>query len=101
MASALTLAAGGVPRSEVLTRQRVQAFLRTHHGDPALTVEDVAQAFLISKRMLCRLFDGAPDGVLSLLRRIRAERCTTPGCPLLDACAREPELSSPRINPTR
>jgi len=73
MASALTLAAGRVPRSEVLTRQRIQAFLRAHHGDPALTVDDVAQAFLISKRTLYRLFDGTPGGVGSLLRRIRVE----------------------------
>ncbi|MBP2327903.1 AraC-like DNA-binding protein [Kibdelosporangium banguiense] len=73
MASALALSAGRAPRNEVLTRQRIQAFLRAHHADPDLTVDDVANAFLISKRTLYRLFDGTPDGVGTLLRRVRVE----------------------------
>ncbi|MEV4313835.1 helix-turn-helix domain-containing protein [Actinocrispum sp. NPDC049592] len=73
MASALTLSAGRNPHSEILTRQHIQAFLRTHHADPDLSVDDVAAAFLISRRTLYRLFDGTPGGVGTVLRRIRVE----------------------------
>lgn len=73
MASALTLSAGRVPRGDVLTRHRVEAFLRARHADPELTVDDVARAFLISRRTLYRLFDGTPGGVGTVLRRIRVD----------------------------
>jgi len=73
LAAALTLSAGRAPRGDALTRRRVQAFLRARHADPGLTVDDVAHAFLVSKRTLYRLFDGGPDGVSAQLRRIRVE----------------------------
>jgi AraC-like DNA-binding protein len=73
MASALACSAGQTPRDEVLTRQRIQAFLHAQHADPDLTVDDVAQAFLVSRRTLYRLFDGTPGGVGTLLRRVRVE----------------------------
>lgn len=87
LAAALALSAGRPTRDEILTRHRIQAFLRTHHGDPELTVDDVAHAFLISKRTLYRLFDGTPGGVATLLRRVRVEHAksllrTAPARPL-------------------
>ncbi|MDQ0382572.1 AraC-like ligand-binding domain-containing protein [Amycolatopsis thermophila] len=87
MASALSLAAGQTPRNDVLTRRRIEAFLHAHHADPDLTVDDVARAFLISRRTLYRLFAGAPGGVGTVLRRIRVEHAKSllradPGRPL-------------------
>jgi AraC-like DNA-binding protein len=76
MASALMLSSGRVSQANAagsLARQRVHAFLRTRHSDPALTVDDVARACLMSRRTLYRLFEGTPGGVWSLLRRIRIE----------------------------
>jgi transcriptional regulator GlxA family with amidase domain len=76
MASALLLSSGRVGQATAtgpLARQQVVAFLRARHGDPTLSVEDVARACLISRRTLYRLFEGTPGGVGSLLRRIRIE----------------------------
>jgi AraC-like DNA-binding protein len=76
MASALMISSGRVPQEAAgisLARQRVHAFLRAQHGDPALTVDDVARACLISRRTLYRLFEGTPGGIWSLLRKIRVE----------------------------
>lgn len=76
MASALLLSSGRVGQANAtgsLARQQVVAFLRARHGDPTLSVDDVAHACLISRRTLYRLFEGTPGGVGSLLRRIRIE----------------------------
>jgi AraC-like DNA-binding protein len=76
MGSALLLSSGRLHQASAassLTRQRVHAFLRAQHSDPALTVDDIARACLISRRTLYRLFDGTPEGVGSLLRKIRVE----------------------------
>lgn len=77
MASALLLSSGRIGQATAtgaLARQQVVALLRARHGDPTLTVDDVAHACLISPRTLYRLFEGTPGGVGSLLRRIRIER---------------------------
>jgi transcriptional regulator GlxA family with amidase domain len=76
MASALMISSGHVPQENAassLSRQRVHAFLRAQHGDPALTVDDVARACLISRRTLYRLFEGTHGGIGRLLREIRVE----------------------------
>ncbi len=76
LASALMLSserAGQANATGSMARQQVLVFLRARHGDPGLTVDDVAQACLISRRTLYRLFEGTPDGVGSLLRSIRIE----------------------------
>jgi AraC-like DNA-binding protein len=76
MACALMLSSGCVPQANAassLARQQVHAFLRARHGDPTLTVDDMAHACLISRRTLYRLFEGTPGGVGSLLRRTRIE----------------------------
>ena len=76
MACALMLSSECVPPANAvssLARQQVHAFLRARHGDPTLTVDDVAHACLISRRTLYRLLEGTPGGVGSLLRRIRIE----------------------------
>lgn len=56
-----------------LTRERVLAFIRSRHSDPALTVDDIARGCMVSRRTLYRLFEGEADGVRSLLRRVRVE----------------------------
>jgi AraC-like DNA-binding protein len=76
LASVLLLSSGRVRQANAtgsLARQQVVAFLRARHGDPTLSVDDVAHACLISRRTLYRLFEGSLDGVGSLLRRIRIE----------------------------
>jgi AraC-like DNA-binding protein len=76
MASALLFSRGRVRQATAtgsLARQQVVALLRARHGDPTLTVDDVAHGCLVSRRTLYRLFEGTPGGVGSLLRRIRIE----------------------------
>jgi AraC-like DNA-binding protein len=76
MASALLLSSGRIRQATAtgsLARQQVVALLRARHGDPRLSVDEVAQACLVSRRTLYRLFEGTPGGVGSLLRRIRLE----------------------------
>lgn len=76
MASALLVSSGRVGQAHAtgsLARHQVVALLRARHGDPTLSVDDVARACLISRRTLYRLFEGTPGGVGSLLSRIRIE----------------------------
>jgi AraC-like DNA-binding protein len=76
LASMLMLSSGRARQANAtgsVTRQQVLAFLRGRHGDPGLSVDDVAHACLISRRTLYRLFEGTPGGVGSLLRGIRIE----------------------------
>jgi AraC-like DNA-binding protein len=74
LASVLSLSSGRAPEDHSLARERVRAFLRAHHTDPALSVDDVAAACLVSRRTLYRLFDGGVGGVL---REIRVEHART------------------------
>ncbi len=76
MASVLLVFSGRVGQANAtgsLARRQVVALLRARHGDPTLSVDDVAHACLVSWRTLYRLFEGTPGGVGSLLRRIRIE----------------------------
>ncbi|MEU3985335.1 helix-turn-helix domain-containing protein [Streptomyces sp. NPDC026672] len=78
MASSLALSTGrsgqgGTGTTGALARERVMAFLRAHHTDPGLSVDDVARACTISRRALYRLFEASPGGIVTLLRRIRVD----------------------------
>ncbi|UGT53514.1 AraC family transcriptional regulator [Nocardia asteroides] len=70
MASALSLAAGSLPRgtgADDLTRARIIAFMRRRFADADLTVDAVAHRFAISRRTLYRLFEGEESPARRLL----------------------------------
>jgi AraC-like DNA-binding protein len=74
MGAALLLADGRTPHDHAaMSLAKVQGYLRAQHGDPDLTVDEVARACLVSRRTLYRLFEGVPGGVSGLLRHIRVE----------------------------
>jgi AraC-like DNA-binding protein len=76
LASTVLLSSGRVRQANAtapMARQQVLAFLRARHGDPGLSVDDVALACMISRRTLYRLFEGIPGGIGGLLRGIRVE----------------------------
>jgi AraC-like DNA-binding protein len=54
-------------------RARIDAFIESHLGDPALTPAAVAAAHHISLRYLHKLFE--PHGVAGWIRQRRLERC--------------------------
>ncbi|MFG2055780.1 AraC family transcriptional regulator [Micromonospora sp. NPDC048930] len=56
-------------------RARVEAFVRQHLGDPALTPAAVAEAHHVSLRSLHRLFEGTGTTVGGLIRTVRLDRC--------------------------
>ncbi|MFC4124761.1 helix-turn-helix domain-containing protein [Nocardia rhizosphaerae] len=71
LASALSLAAGSVPRgpgADELTRARIIAFMRRRFADADLTVDALAHRFAISRRTLYRLFEGEESPARRLLR---------------------------------
>ncbi|MFF2087744.1 helix-turn-helix domain-containing protein [Nocardia sp. NPDC058176] len=76
-ASAVKLAAGELPvgqPAQTLTREQVLTFMRARCTDPALTVDEIARACLVSRRSLYRLFDEVGEGLSTVLRRMRVER---------------------------
>lgn len=76
LASAVRLAAGGLPAGEparALSREQVLAFMRARCTDPGLTIDAIARACLVSRRGLYRLFDEVGDGLSTVLRRMRVE----------------------------
>jgi transcriptional regulator GlxA family with amidase domain len=60
---------------DLLARDRAfcEVLRRPSLQHPALTVDDVARACLISRRTLYRLFEGTHGGIGRLLREIRVE----------------------------
>ncbi|GGN86049.1 hypothetical protein GCM10011610_40970 [Nocardia rhizosphaerihabitans] len=78
MASALSLAAGSIPRGPSaadLTKARVIAFMRRRFADADLTVDTVARRFAISRRTLYRLFEGEESPARRLLRMRLEHAC--------------------------
>jgi len=76
LASAVTLAGGALPTgqsAQALSREQVLSFMRSRCTDPALTVDEIARACLVSRRSLYRLFDETGDGLSTVLRRMRVE----------------------------
>ncbi|MGY1809570.1 helix-turn-helix domain-containing protein [Blastococcus sp. SYSU D00669] len=75
LTSALTLAAGTTaPRGDGATavdRERVLAHLAARYADPRLDADRVAAACHLSRRTLFRLFEGEPEGLGDVLRRLR------------------------------
>lgn len=77
LASAVKLMAGEIPAgpsARALSREQVLAFMRSRCTDPALTVDEIARACLVSRRSLYRLFDEVGEGLSTVLRRMRVER---------------------------
>ncbi|WP_369640391.1 hypothetical protein, partial [Nocardia sp. JMUB6875] len=74
LAAAVSLAGGHTPPNRTaLARERVLAFMRAECADPDLSVDRIAQACMLSRRALYRLFDGLEGGPAAALRRIRTE----------------------------
>lgn len=74
LTSALTLAGGTArpgERPSAVDRQRVLAHLAAHSADPRLDADAVARACHVSRRTLFRLFEGEPEGLGDVLRRLR------------------------------
>ncbi|MFI1915102.1 helix-turn-helix domain-containing protein [Nocardia sp. NPDC020380] len=77
LAAAVVAAAGGIPRdqsADVLNRQRVLAFMRSHCADPDLGVDRIAEGCRMSRRTLYRVFGEFEGGPGTVLRRMRIER---------------------------
>lgn len=76
LASAVRLTVGELPSgkpAQALSREQVLAFMRARCTDPSLTIDTIAQACLVSRRGLYRLFDEVGDGLSAVLRRMRVE----------------------------
>ncbi|MFE1593194.1 helix-turn-helix domain-containing protein [Nocardia sp. NPDC058705] len=74
LASAVRLAAGELPTgppAQALVREHVLAYMRRRCTDPRLNVDEIAQACLLSRRSLYRVF--GDEGVGAALRRMRVE----------------------------
>ncbi|MEV6771346.1 AraC family transcriptional regulator [Nocardia sp. NPDC051030] len=77
LAAAVVAASGGIPRdqsADVLNRQRVLAFMRSHCADPGLDVDRIAAGCRMSRRTLYRVFGEFEGGPGTVLRRMRIER---------------------------
>jgi AraC-like DNA-binding protein len=57
-------------------RDRIQAYTARHLSDPALSIDQIAQALGCSKRHLHNAFDGGEDTLASHIQRLRIEGCT-------------------------
>jgi AraC-like DNA-binding protein len=95
LTSTLALAAGTTATvdSTAVDRERVLAHLAAHSADPRLDADRVAEVCHLSRRTLFRLFEGAPEGLADVLRRLRVTAAqdllrTQPRLPLATVAGR-------------
>ena len=56
-------------------RERIKQHVAQHLGDPALSVDSLAQALNCSRRQLYNAFAGEPDGVAGYILNCRLQAC--------------------------
>jgi len=71
-------------------RERIKQHVGEHMGDPALSVDAIAQALNCSRRQLYNAFADEPDGVAGYVLRRRLEACRRT---LEDSCSQQRSIT--------